>query len=306
MMHDAVQDAIAHLNLEIAEIQPVPDSFSSIVRLIELVSGEQLVLKIPYVKRKLFRELGALEAFHNDLPVPDLVDVWVPDDDRPGALLLSRLPGASIADPVDAGLARQMGDLLGRFHTHRLDHYGDREEAGNPDAHDWWAMLHDGLDRWKPHCMQAMPPDLYARSLALYRDLAADLPAPDGPCWVHNDYRPGNILVEDGKITGLIDFESARGGSADRDFTKVSHYVWKPDPATKPAFLAGYAEIRPVPDFERTLTLYQLHNALGGIAWCVRRTHTSDPFFRENLAVIKQLTEGKDLHHGYLGSNNRR
>ncbi|MCJ7550471.1 MAG: aminoglycoside phosphotransferase family protein, partial [Anaerolineae bacterium] len=217
MTHDAVQDAIAHFNLEIADIQPVPDSFSSIVRLIELVSGEQLVLKIPYVKRKLFRELGALEAFHDDLPVPDVIDVWVPDDDRPGALLLSRLPGANIVDPVTIDLARQMGGLLGKLHTHRLDHYGDREEAGDPLAHDWWAMCHAVLDRWKPHCVQAVPPDLYARSLALYRDLAADLPAPDGPCWVHNDYRPGNILVEDGKITGLIDFESARGGSADRD-----------------------------------------------------------------------------------------
>ena len=290
MTHDAVHNAIAHFSLEIADIQPVPDSFSSIVRLIELVTGERLVLKIPYVKRKLFRELGALEAFHDDLPVPDVIDVWVPEDDRPGALLLSRLPGANIVNPVTIDLARQMGGLLGRLHTYRLDHYGDREEAGNPHAHDWWAMYHAGLDRWKPHCMQAMPPDLYVRSLALYRELAADLPAPDGPRWVHCDYRPGNILVEDGRITGLIDFESARGGSADLDFTKVSHYVWNPNPATKPAFLAGYAEIRPVPSFERTLTLYQLHNALGGVAWCVRRTNTSDPFFHENMAVIEQLT----------------
>jgi len=292
MTHDAVRDAIAHFSLEIADIQPVPDSLSSIVRLIELVFGEQLVLKIPYVKRKLFRELSALHAFHDDLPVPDVIDAWVPDDDRPGALLLSRLPGANIVEPVTVDLARQMGGLLGKLHTHRLDHYGDLEDAGNPHAHDWWAMVHAVLDRWKPHCIQAVPPDLYARSLALYRDLAADLPAPDGPCWAHNDYRPGNILVEDGQITGLIDFESARGGSADRDFTKVSHYVWKPDPATKPAFLAGYAGIRPVPDFERTLTLYQLHNALGGVAWCVRRTDTIDPFFHENMAVIQRMTAG--------------
>jgi len=290
MMHDALRDAIAHFNLEIADLQPVPDSFSSIVRLIKLVTGERLVLKIPYVKRKLFRELGALEAFHDDLPVPDVVDAWVPDDDRPGAMLLSRLPGANIVGPVTVSLARQMGILLGRLHTHRLDHYGDREEAGNPHAHDWWAMYHAGLDRWKPHCMQAMPPDLYAGSLALYKDLTANLPAPDGPRWIHCDYRPGNILVEDGRITGLIDFESARGGSADLDFTKVSHRVWNVNPATKPAFLAGYAEIRPVPDFERTLTVYQLHNALGGVAWCVRRTDTSDPFFHENMAVIKRLT----------------
>jgi len=147
MTHDAVDDAIAHFGLEIADIQAVPDSFSSIVRLIELAAGEQLVLKIPYVKRKLFRELSALHAFHDNLPVPDVIDVWVPDDHRPGALLLSRLPGANIVGPVAVGLARQMGGLLGK-----------------------------------------------------------------------------------------------------------------------------------------------LHNALGGVAWCVRRTNTSDPFFHENMAVIRQLT----------------
>lgn len=100
-------------------------------------------------------------------------------------------------------------------------------------------------------------------------------------------------MAINGNLTGLIDFESARGGSADLDFTKVSHYVWAANPQTKPAFLAGYATIRPVPEIERTLPLYQLHNALGGVAWCVRRTNTDDPFFHENITVIRHMTEGK-------------
>lgn len=291
MAVDLVAAAITHFGLETRAVRPVPDSFSSTVRLLDLASGEQLVLKIPYVKQKLTRELDALTALQGDLPVPDVVDVWIPDDEGSGALLLSRLPGTNIPGAVSPDLAHQMGVLLAGLHTHKRDHYGDTEEGDEPNAHDWWAMYRARLEMWRPFCEEAMPPDLLASSLALYETLAADLPDADGPCWVHCDYRPGNILVEDGTITGLFDFESARGGAADLDFAKISHEVWELDPATRPVFLAGYGQVRPVPPLEQTLALYQLHNALGGVAWCVRRTDTNDPFLQENLDVVRRLTD---------------
>ncbi|WP_244188406.1 phosphotransferase [Paenibacillus kribbensis] len=33
------------------------------------------------------------------------------------------------------------------------------------------------------------------------------------------DFRPGNILVNGNEVAGIIDFESARGGSSEIDFT---------------------------------------------------------------------------------------
>jgi hypothetical protein len=39
------------------------------------------------------------------------------------------------------------------------------------------------------------------------------------------------------------------------------------------------------------LPFYELSSALGGIAWCVKRSKTDDPFFFINLQKIKQLLE---------------
>ncbi len=144
---------------------------------------------------------------------------------------------------------------------------------------------------WIRTCTGVVPQRKLAEIEGVFAALSADLPAPDGPCWVHADFRPANVLVEDGRITGLIDFESARGGSADFDFVKVSHALFDTLAGSRDAFLAGYDAIRPHPDLARTLPYYRLHNAVGGLAWCIRRTNTDDPFYRENDEVIGAILE---------------
>lgn len=48
------------------------------------------------------------------------------------------------------------------------------------------------------------------------------MPEPDGPCVVHMDFRPGNILINDNKVTGIIDYESQRRFNRDRFYQKIS------------------------------------------------------------------------------------
>lgn len=292
MTQDLVRQAITAFDLDVARVETGDDSYSSTVRLLTLASGERVVLKVPYARYKLTRETAALRTLQTDMPVPRLLDVWEPDDDRPGAMLLSCLPGAVVTAPPGPVLARDMGTLLARLHTHTRDHFGDDDE---PDARalGCWGLMRRSHEAWRPHCAAVLPAPFLRDALALYDRLYADLPEPDGPCLTHCDYRPGNILVEEQEtgpyITGLIDFESARGGSADYDFVKVSHYIWDLVPGTREAFCDGYTTVRPLPAIDRTLPFYRLHNAIGGVAWCVRRTDTADPFFRENLAVIEQM-----------------
>ncbi len=40
----------------------------------------------------------------------------------------------------------------------------------------------------------------------------------DGTCVVHRDYRPGNLIVHDGKLQGIIDWTGARTSFAEEDF----------------------------------------------------------------------------------------
>ena len=286
---DAVDEALRHFGLAAARIEGVPESFSSNVRRITLTSGECLILKIPYARHKLMRELTALRALRDDLPVPEVVDAWVPDGDGPGAMLLSVLPGTIIQDPVAPDLARELGILLATVHRHHLPWYGEAFEPADPTAQDWWEVMHRRFGDWLRWCDGVVAESLLRSIAETYAALSAGLPDPDGPCWVHADFRPANILVNEGHVTGLIDFESARGGSADFDFVKISHAVWDAVPGTEEAFLSGYDSVRPHPAINRALAFYRLHNAVGGLAWCVRRTNTSDPFFEENMAVVERI-----------------
>lgn len=289
MSETVVQEALAHFRLTPVSITPVEESYSSVVRILTLERGEKLVLKIPFIQRKLFREVCALQELGGDLPLPRLVDYWIRDDESPGALLLSVLPGAPIRGRVSPRLAFGLGSLLGTLHTHKVPNFGDVFAATEEPSPLWWPSLRRTFLSWQPLCAQVLRGDLIEKAKDRYAELFEGLPAPDGPCWVHFDYRPGNILVQGSGITGLIDFESARGGSADLDFVKIQNEVWDLWPDTRETFLEGYRSTRPLPDIETTLPFYSLHNAFGGVAWCVKRSRIEDPFFTENLNRLEQL-----------------
>jgi Ser/Thr protein kinase RdoA (MazF antagonist) len=289
MSTDLVQESIAHFGLHVARVDSAEEAFSSVVRILTLESGERLVLKIPFIQRKLFRELEALQQLKDDLPVPEVLDAWKRDDGNPGALLLSWLPGRVVTGRVTPELAFDMGMLLGKLHTHQLEDYGEVFEPLKKPSAGWWAILDKQFQAWRTLCVDILPPELFQKALERYAQLSAALPEPDGPSWVHFDYRPGNILVQGEVITGLIDFESARAGSGDLDFVKIKEQVWDLWPDTKTPFLRGYTSNRPLPDIESTLPFYELGNAFGGIAWCVKRSKTDDPFFYKNLKKLKQI-----------------
>lgn len=302
MSPDPVGEALRHFGINGAHLEAVPESYSSTVRRVTLPSGERLILKIPYARHKLLRELAALDALQHSLPVPKVIDAWIPEGEGCGAMLLSHLPGRIIEEPVTPMLAHELGVLLARLHTHRLPWYGEAFEPADPEAQEWWKVMCERFADWLRSCDGVVDAGLIQDIYAVHRVLSNDLPHPDGPCWVHADFRPANVLIESHhQITGLIDFESARGGSADYDFVKMSLEVWDAVPGTEEAFLEGYDSIRPHPDVDRSLAFYQLHNAVGGLAWCIRRTDTRDPFYDENMTVVNAVLAGVGLrrrqHH---------
>jgi aminoglycoside phosphotransferase (APT) family kinase protein len=62
-----------------------------------------------------------------------------------------------------------------------------------------------------------------ARTLTL---LAAGAPAPAASCWVHGDYRPANLVVDDGRVLVVLDWEMAGVGDPARDLGIATMPVW--------------------------------------------------------------------------------
>jgi len=287
-MDSPVYRAARALGLHVHRYESVPESYSSQVAIVETAAGEKLVIKVPYTRVKLYREYHMLRCVGEAAPVPEVKAIWEGDGELAGALLLSYLEGQPASAEDVARLAAESGELLARVHTVELPGYGTYTEDGFcREADDWWELTRRWFDSYLPHAEPHVPPDLFTVAVDRFYSLLDGLPKPDGPRAVHRDFRPGNILVRDGKIIGLIDFESARGGSACSDFEKLRQFVWEPLPGSKKRFVEGYATVLPVPDLQRTASVYALSNIIGGIAWGVRRN--SPEFLEYNLQLLEAL-----------------
>jgi aminoglycoside phosphotransferase (APT) family kinase protein len=90
-------------------------------------------------------------------------------------------------------------------------------------------------------------PRLPQRTGSALAQLEIPAAAQCSPCLVHNDFAPGNILVADGRITAVIDWDNAVIDAPHLDFVKMKYWTAKNaagelahDSALFAAFVAGY------------------------------------------------------------------
>lgn len=279
------------MNLNVSKIKSVPESYSSEVCKVVLNNGEEVIIKIPYNKNKLMKEYRMLKLLENKYPVAKLIEFWEGDDSIPGALLISYIDGKPAIKNIDQKLAFQMGEKLAVLHDIKVrkEEFGDMEEIIYSEKDEWWITIKQWFENCIDDCKEILDYNTLNKCIEVFNYYYKDLPEPDHPSIVHMDYRPGNILVKDSEIVGILDFESTRIGSADIDFTKMKLYVWDIFKGTKEEFLKGYRSIRRLPELDRTLNFYLLFNAFAGVSWCVKRGKTKDRFYAENMSALQEV-----------------
>ena len=186
----------------------------------------------------VYRQVPLLRALKQcGLPVPEIP--WAsPDEDQLGTpfLVMERLPGrvfvvwephASFSrDPAHVReIWLQAAALLARVHL--IDWPVALRDWEKPRA------LPEELDRWTKLLRHAEDPDWHAAGTRLGTLLGRRMPddAPVG--LVHGDFQPGNILYEDGRAGGLIDWELASIGAQGLDLgwmlMMIDALAWHPD-----------------------------------------------------------------------------
>lgn len=204
----------------------------------------------------LFERLSAAELpFYLDLmahlarhgipcpaPIAGLSDAYLSTlNDKP-AVLVTRLPGASIETP-DAAACAALGALLARMHRAGRSFSGYLD---NPRGPRWWRMAaHAVLPQLEAAEASLMREELRFQSLHRFPDL------PRGP--VHADLFRDNALFDGTRLCGLIDFYFAGIDCLLYDCAVCVNDWCLVDPARDRgldpvrtrAFLNAYAAVRP-------------------------------------------------------------
>ncbi|MCP9955722.1 phosphotransferase family protein [Actinomadura madurae] len=115
------------------------------------------------------------------------------------------------------GLAERLCDLLAAVHAVDWRRLGLGELLPDPGA----AAARFELDRWERILRRDQLESHPELELAIdwFR---ATAPAASRTALVHADFKPGNVLLEDGRITGLLDWELAHPGDPLEDLGWVT------------------------------------------------------------------------------------
>ena len=180
--------------------------------------GDDLVIRLPRVEwaeQQVARELAWLPALAARLPVdvPVPVAVGEPDHGYPFRWLVSPwVPGHDLLAGLAGGggdgdwvpLARDLAGFLCSLQAIDADGAPVPGKRGRDLArHDQVvragiARLADELDA--------------AQAVTVWEAALAAEPWPGPPVWVHGDLLPGNLLIADGRLSGVIDWSATGAG----------------------------------------------------------------------------------------------
>jgi aminoglycoside phosphotransferase (APT) family kinase protein len=260
------------LNLQNATFTRIDhdDAMVAVVYKIVQRNDLPLILKICPRTEDYLREVFFLKHFAGTLPVPRIIQEVPPEAGIDGAILMEYLPGTllNLTDFTDA-LAYEIGSLLAYIHHNRVTGYGDltkpQDLSTDPHVH-FTHKFEEGF----AECSNHLPKSLLEQCRSYYDSHINLLASVDGPCIIHRDFRPGNMIIYDGKFQGIIDWASGRASFAEEDFCPIEHGEWPMHGTCKMSFLAGYASIRPVPDFQVIMPLLRLSRAFATIGFMVK------------------------------------
>jgi Ser/Thr protein kinase RdoA (MazF antagonist) len=280
---------VEQFGLQVLSVNEVEDSHSSTVYQCNLLNGENVFIKIPYTKLKYQRELEAYEILKGIVAIPEMLEYWTGDEECPGAFLLSTLKGKPLTIAESPTVAFQVGVLQASMHTINPPINKELISIRN-EFPNWSTFVEKQFYSFAEDVQDVLDEHLFQQAIEKYEQMKHQLPSPDGPSFIHMDFRPANIIVDGNNVSGMIDFESVRFGSTEIDFTKLYRDFLRFDLNLYQAFQEGYNSIRPLIDLEVVLPFYRFTDAFNSIGWCKRRGMEKNIlFFEDNLARLKTM-----------------
>lgn len=174
-------------------------------------------------------------------------------------------------------LLLQGGTLLSQIHSVKIEGFGEIDDHGRGE----FASMSDIFS--EPYLSErvllpavhsaSLAPDVIERALHLIRGYQKNCP-PVSPHLLHGDFGPKHLLIDSGKITGIIDFENASGGDPVQDFANWDFFFENQYPIE--SLKKGYSDKSLFDDdFERRLALWRLVVNLSNLRYYVAEGNPS-------------------------------
>lgn len=278
-------------NTEFKQIQH-NDSIVAVVYKVIMPGGLNYILKICDQEQHFQKELYFLNYLAGKLPVPKVIATIEPQPNLYGAILMECLPGDILqAKDLTPSLAFELGALLANIHLNRTSEFGDltQPDSKMQDPRIYFAAK---FEESFAECISHLSADLLQKCRGYYEQNIDCLLAVDGPCIIHRDFRPGNIMVQDNKVAGIIDWASGRSGFAEDDLCPLEIGEWGHDPEIKQDFLNGYSSVRNLPDCSEIMPLLLLNRAIAAIGFTIKigtYNNRDAELYNRNLDIMKKL-----------------
>ncbi len=277
-----VRQICAKHRIEIKDLRSTTGSFGKRIFFI----NDELLLRVSATtmagEQERFRRVAALEK------VPQIKNVGVLESEAGPVYytLLSLLPGDDFVNvyfETTVTQQQQLGKAVETFLDGLHTIYGTHYDIGlyvpalpefpgtwRAGHQRYWELLQQGTA-----ALQLQPGSRQVIQEA-HQFLSASADALDHqarPTLLHNDFHPRNILLHQGRFSGVIDWECSQHGEADFELCHLIHWcLYPPHPGIDfRAFLRAFFQCAPkcaqFPELATRLAIYQVEHEMQQIIW---------------------------------------
>lgn len=224
------------------EWEPIEEGLNTIYRLES--EDDRYILKVHTNEKNevgWFRaepEIYELVSDNTDVPSPEIIYKDFSEEDYENSFyVMENLPGENpekikhdLTDEELDNLMYQYGEILGKihdvstsFHKYGLISAEDGELQTTEDAEKWTWSLQGTIDAWADRVEEKWDEPVEIETPE--EEIRQRIPEEPEPVLIHSDNRLYNLLVEEGEITGFIDWSHPRTGHSEYDLARAEYLL---------------------------------------------------------------------------------